>query len=449
MSAFVELKLARPIIAALNEMGFVKPTQIQAMSIPPILAGRDVCATAITGSGKSAAFLIPILHRLLAHRGRPGPKALVMTPTRELAQQLSRVCSVIGSRAHISSALVIGGCSNEEQIERLTPPPDIVFATPGRLVDQLFNARSLSGDHIAFYVLDEADRLLGRGFEGELAAISSKLPATRQTLLFTATMSDPVQRLASRVLAKDAVRVMVDMYLELSPTLRQQFVKVKTEDRRLPVPVALVINMCRRKTLVFFPTKLLAHQAAIMFNFMGERTAAELHADLPQTERQAAVEAFRSGAVRVLLASDLAARGLDIPDVEYVINFTIPTEIERYIHRVGRTARAGKPGTAVSLVLDAHEKQILRRLTKHAANAPAELLRIPADLLDGARERIARYQERVDLQVKAEEDERVQRAQACEVKRMKMMLDVEEEVPIMTKAERAKAPRGRRVFDDD
>ena len=454
VSSFVELRLARPIIKGLNEIGFVKPTPIQVQSIPHILNGEDVCATAITGSGKSAAFLIPIINQLMMYRGRPGPKALIMSPTRELAQQLHSVAQQIGKYAHVSSALVIGGCSNEEQIEMLTPIPDIIFATPGRIVDQLFKMKTITAEHIIYYVLDEADRLLGRGFEAELKAINSSLPEKHQTLLFTATMSDQVRNLTKEVQKADAAKVAIDMYLELSPTLKQMFVKVKAEERRMPILVALVRNMCRKKTIVFFPTKLLAHQAALMFNFMdskGLKSAAELHADLPQAERQASVDRFKNDEVRVLLASDLAARGLDIPDIEYVINYTIPTEIERYIHRVGRTARAGRSGTAISLVLEPHEKQIQRKMTKHSKPGTVEKLQIPNELLEKAREQMKEYQVRVDEEIAKEEEEKVRRAQENEVRRMKAILDVEEEIPQMTKQEmlKSKAKKPRRHDDDD
>ena len=441
-SSFVELKLSRAVIKGLNEIGFLKPTPIQAQAIPHILKGEDVCATAITGSGKSAAFLIPIIDKLMMYRGRPGPKALIMSPTRELAQQLHAVAQQIGKYAYVSSALVIGGCSNEEQAEMLNPIPDIIFATPGRIVEQLFKMKTITADHIIYYVLDEADRLLGRGFEAELTAINSSLTHKHQTLLFTATMSDQVRSLTKTVLGEDAVKVAIDMYLELSPKLKQMFVKVKSEDRRMPLLVALVKNKCRKKTIVFFPTKMLAHQAALMFNFMdskGVKSAAELHADLPQAERQESVERFKNGEVRVLLASDLAARGLDIPDIEYVINYTIPTEIERYIHRVGRTARAGKEGTAISLVLEPHEKQIQRKMTKHSAKGTVEKLQIPADLFEKAKSQVSEYQAKVDEEIAKEEEEKIKRAQENEVKRMKAILDVEDEIPQMTKEERMKS----------
>ena len=181
MTSFIEFKLDRVINRALTEMKFHRPTEIQQQAIPAVLGGHDVCATAITGSGKSAAFLVPIVQKLIKIRNHPGPKALIMSPTRELAQQLHSVFEQISKYSLLTSALVIGGISAEEQAEKLNPPPDILFATPGRIVDQLFNSKTITGDHILYYVLDEADRLLGRGFEAELTAINSKLTNDHQT----------------------------------------------------------------------------------------------------------------------------------------------------------------------------------------------------------------------------------------------------------------------------
>jgi ATP-dependent RNA helicase DDX27 len=435
--SFVELKIARPIIRAISDLGFTKPTPVQSRAIPPILTGRDVCATAITGSGKSIAFLIPIVHQLLSHRGRPGPKALIMTPTRELAQQLQSVCQSIAKYAAVSSALVIGGSSNEELAAALHPTPDVVVATPGRIVDQLFNSKTITADHILFFVLDEADRLLDRGFEAELTAINSKIPEKRQTLLFTATLSDEVSKLMHKILKSDAVRVSVDMFLELSPTLTQEFVKVKDEKQRLPVLVALCQNLCRAKTLVFLPTKQLAHEVSLLFNHAGI-AAAELHADLPQAVRQESVVNFTQNKVRILLASDLAARGLDIPDIEYVVNYTIPTQIERYVHRVGRTARAGRPGVAISIIGAAHEKQIKRKMVKNSKGTVVPKLVVPPELLGKARAMVEAFDAQVQADIKAEEEAKLKRAQENEVRRMKVLLDVEEEIPAKTTAEKAK-----------
>ncbi|OHT17516.1 DEAD/DEAH box helicase family protein [Tritrichomonas foetus] len=445
--SFVEFHLARPVIRAINEMGFVKPTVIQARTIKPILDGRDVCATAITGSGKSAAFLIPIIHKLMPYRGQPGPKALIMSPTRELCQQLHTVFEQLSKYARVSSALVIGGISAEEQKAALTPTPDIIFATPGRFVDQLFNSCTVTADHIKYFVLDEADRLLGRGFEAELTAINSKLPETHQTLLFSATMSDQIHRLINKV-QKDSLKVAVDMFGELSPNLTQIFIKIKAEEKRLPTVIALCKNKCKNKTIIFFPTKQLAHHAALLFNYAGMH-AAELHADLPQPDRQRSVQRFASGDVRILLASDLAARGLDIPDIMHVINYTVPNEIERYIHRVGRTARAGKTGTAISLIKEAHEKQVQKKMTKHATG-PIQKMSVPAELFGQALEIVTKFDEKVQDDLRVEEEERVKRAQENELKRMKAILDVEEEIPTMTAAEKKKGKQQQQKwFDDD
>ena len=351
---FIDFHLARPLIRAINDLKWAKPTPIQAASIPIIMSGRDICATAITGSGKSAAFLLPIIHQLINFRQRPGPKALIMSPTRELALQLFETFKHLSSHVGVTAQTVIGGISAEEQAKKLRPVPDVIIATPGRFIDSIFNSKLLKPDHIQFFVLDEADRLLGHGFEAELTKINSILPEKHQTLLFTATLSDEVSKMCKKV-QKDAEIVSINPFLEVSPTLHQYFIKIKSPERRLPTLVALIENKCRKKTLVFLPTKALAHQYHLMFKYLGIRTG-ELHADLPMPDRTKTIEDFQTDKIRILLASDLAARGLDIPNINYVVNYTIPNEIERYIHRVGRTARAGQPGVAFSLVGDAYEK---------------------------------------------------------------------------------------------
>jgi ATP-dependent RNA helicase DDX27 len=311
------------------------------------------------------------------------------------------------------------------------------LATPGRIVDQHFNSKTITAQYILFLVLDEADRLLDRGFEAEITAISSQIPEKRQTLLFTATLSDDVSKLTHKILKPDAVKVSVDMFLELSPTLTQEFVKIKDDRQRMLIVIALCQNRCRTKTLVFLPTKQLAHEMSLLFNYAGI-PAGELHADLPQTGRQQSVEQFIQNKVNVLLASDLAARGLDIPDIEFVINYNIPTQIERYVHRVGRTARAGRTGVAISLVGEAHEKQIKRKMVKNSKGKVVPKLIVPAELLAKARAVVDQFHEKVEHDVKAEEEAKIKRAQENEVRRMKVLLDVEEEIPAKTTAEKPK-----------
>ncbi|EAY22346.1 DEAD/DEAH box helicase family protein [Trichomonas vaginalis G3] len=425
--SFLDLKLAKPIIRALNENNFTNPTKVQAETIPKILSGQDICATAITGSGKSMAFLIPIVQKLLTFRGLPGPKALIMSPTRELAQQLKAVCDMLAAHCAITSTLVIGGVSDEEQRELLTPAPDIIIGTPGRFIDSIFNAKVLKLEHLQFFVLDEADRLLGKGFESQLNTIVSQLPEKHQTLLFTATLNDQVAKLATKIQKKSSEKISINPYMELNPNITQMFIKTKKEERRLPYLVALCRNMCKDKTLVFFPTKALAHHVFLLFKNLGIASA-ELHADLSQTARNEAIEQFRESKVQYLLASDLAARGIDIPDIEYVINFTIPNELERYIHRTGRTGRAGKKGTAISMYVTPEEKRVMKKMQK---NSPGEVqfMTIPDNLRDQALESVKQYEEQIEEEKRKEEEEKEKRAEIAAEKRMKAMLDIEEEVP--------------------
>jgi len=424
--SFIDFKIAKPVIRSLNEMNITHPTPIQCKAVPTIVAGSDLCATAITGSGKSIAFLIPIIHKLIPYRGLPGPKCIILSPTRELSTQLNEVFKKLSSHCHVTSALVIGGVSDEEQRKLLTPPADVIIGTPGRLIDAICNAKCLSTDHVQFFVLDEADRLLGKGFENQIQTIHEKIPQKHQTLLFTATLSDQVSKLVHKVLREGYEKIAIDPFMEINPNLTQRFIKVKSEEKRLPVLLALCKNLCKEKTIVFFPTKHLAHQTCLLFNHIGIKSA-ELHADLGMTMRNESIEEFRSSKVKVLLASDLAARGLDIPDIQFVVNYTIPNEIERYIHRVGRTARAGKSGVSISLYHNPEEKHIMKKVTKNTKGI-IEKMTIPSNLMEKASEQISQYIGTIVEEMKREEEERIKRAEENAERRMKMLLDVEEEV---------------------
>lgn len=423
--SFIDFHLAKPINMALNELGFTTPTQIQKEAIPLILKGNDVCASAITGSGKSLAFLIPIINKLLNYRGSKGPHAFIMSPTRELAQQLHKVCLSISHKSHVSSALVIGGVSDEEQKSLLDPVPDILIGTPGRFIDTLFNSKVLTLEHVKIFVLDEADRLLGKGFESQLYTIISKLPEKHQTLLFTATMDEKVAKLAEKI-QKSSEKINVNPYMEINKDILLQFVRVKKEEQRLPTIVVLCQNLCKKKTIIFFPTKELVHHVHLLFNEINIKSG-ELHADMAPTARKQSIEDFRNNKIKILLASDLAARGIDIPDIEYVLNYSIPNELDRFIHRVGRTGRAGKKGTAISLYLTADEKRIMGRVTKNT-NCEIQNLKIGSDMRTDAAERIKSFEDKIEMQKRLEEEEKQRRREINEQRKIKAMLDIEDEI---------------------
>jgi ATP-dependent RNA helicase DDX27 len=239
-------------------------------------------------------------------------------------------------------------------------------------------------------------------------------------------MSDQVAKLATKI-QKSSEKITVNPYMELNPNIKQLFVKCKKEEGRLPILISLVLNMCKDKTIVFFPTKAFAHHVFLLFKNMGIR-GAELHADLSPTARNEAVESFKSGKVNILLASDLAARGIDIQDIEYVINYTIPNEIERYIHRVGRTGRAGKTGTAISIIVTPEERKIMKKMNKNT-DGEKEFMNVPQELKDDAKEQIAKFEAKIEEEKAREEEERQKRAEQAAERRMKAMLDIEEEIP--------------------
>ncbi|KAJ1933734.1 nucleolar DEAD-box protein required for synthesis of 60S ribosomal subunit, partial [Kickxella alabastrina] len=332
--SFTLMNLSRPIMKGITKLGFAQPTPIQARTIPVALLGKDVCGGAQTGSGKTAAFLVPVLERLLYRPKKvPATRVLILCPTRELAIQCHNVGSQLAGFTDITTCLCVGGLSLKGQEMELRQRPDIVIATPGRLIDHLRNSQSFHLDQIEILIMDEADRMLEDGFEDELTEIIKACPKKRQTMLFSATMTDNVDKLI-RVSLNKPVRVQIDPPKSAAKNLVQEFVRVRSnrdEDR-----TALLAALCKRhfkkKCIVFFRSKAAAHQMKIIFGLMGLR-AAELHGNLSQEGRLQALEQFRDGHVDYLMATDLAARGLDVKGVETVINYTMPNQFPQYLHR--------------------------------------------------------------------------------------------------------------------
>lgn len=364
---FTSMSLSRPILRGLAAVGFSNPTPIQSKAIPIALMGKDLVGGAATGSGKTAAFIVPILERLLYRPKKvPTTRVVVLTPTRELAIQCHAVATKLASYTDITFCLAVGGLSLKVQEAELRHRPDVVIATPGRFIDHMRNSASFTVEGIEILVLDEADRMLEDGFANELNEILQEIPKSRQSMLFSATMNSSVDNLIRLGMNKPA-RIMVDSQKTTVNTLVQEFVRLRSNEHlRLGYLLYICNKLYTNRAIIFFSRKQDAHRARVILGLLG-LSARELHGNLNQTERVANIEAFRTGEVAFLLATNLASRGLDIRGVETVINFDAPKDISVYLHRVGRTARAGRKGTAITLAADSD-----RKLVKAAVKAGKE-----------------------------------------------------------------------------
>ena len=357
--SFAAFNLSRPLLKGLSSLVFTTPTPIQFKTIPIALEGKDVVGGAVTGSGKTAAFVIPILERLMFRpRRTPTTRVAILTPTRELALQCFSVAKKLAQFTDITFGQAIGGLNSREQEKQLKLRPDIVIATPGRFIDLERNSASLAVNTVEILVLDEADRMLEEGFADELNEIISKIPKSRQTMLFSATMTSKVDDLV-RVGLQRPVRIMVDAQRQTVEGLVQEFVRLRPgrESKRLGYLMYICSNIHMERVIIFFRQKKEAHRVRILFALVGLR-AAELHGSMTQEQRIQAIEAFRSGKVSFLLATDLASRGLDIKGIETVVNYEAPQSHEIYLHRVGRTARAGRSGRACTLAAEPDRKVV-------------------------------------------------------------------------------------------
>lgn len=343
MITFEQLGLQGPLLNAVATAGFTNPTPIQAEVIPKILEKCDVVAKAQTGSGKTAAFGLPSLSMV---RPRKGVGLLVITPTRELAQQVGDELLSFGSSLGLKVVTVYGGQSINRQVDQIQRGAEIVVATPGRLLDILQSGR-LSTFHPSIVVLDEADEMLDMGFLDDIKAIFGFLPEKRQTLLFSATMPAPIQRLAQEILHKP---VFIDVTTDKSPhrDIEQIYCVVRNEEREEAL-VRLIDAHRPAKSVIFCATKKDVDHIAHLLGSAGH-AARGLHGDMEQPQRQQVIKAFRDGGVSILVATDVAARGLNIVDVTHVFNFHLPWDGESYIHRIGRTGRAGRKGIAITLL---------------------------------------------------------------------------------------------------
>ncbi|MEA1674899.1 DEAD/DEAH box helicase [Nitrospirillum sp. BR 11163] len=365
MTAFDTLSLRPEIQAALAQLGHHTATPIQARAIPHALAGRDILGIAQTGTGKTAAFTLPILQRLgAAPSALPlrMPRALILTPTRELAVQIGESITNYGVGLKLSHTVILGGVGQGSQVKALTGGIDIVVATPGRLLD-LMTQGHVRLDKVEVLVLDEADRMLDMGFIHSLRKIMAKLPANRQTLFFSATMPADVSELANKML-RDPLRVEVTPVSTTAERITQQVIFVPAAEKRHVLVDLIRGDAGMQRSIVFTRTKHGANRVSAQLEQAGIEAAA-IHGNKSQNARQKALDGFRAGTVRVLVATDIAARGIDVDGVTHVVNFELPNEPETYVHRIGRTARAGASGVAVSLcTADGDERAYLRDIEK-------------------------------------------------------------------------------------
>lgn len=427
-TSFEELQLSRPLIKAVGELGFAKPTPIQAAVIPHALKGLDLCASAVTGSGKTAAFLLPILERLLYRPRRiAATRVLVLLPTRELAAQCEAMGKQLARFSDIRLSLIVGGLSVKLQEAELRTRPDIVLATPGRLIDLLRNALGTSLDELEILVLDEADRLLELGFQDEVEEVIRMCPRGRQTMFFSATISENVAALANMSL-NSPVQVKVDRLYSNSTRLQQEFVRLKPkhEHEREATLLSLVSRTFKERVIVFFASKKNCHRAKILFGLAG-LPAAELHGNLTQQQRLQALDDFRDGKTQFLLATDLAGRGLDISSVQTVINNDLPTEMKTYVHRVGRTARAGRAGRAVSIVAE-RDRAFLKQVLKHASGSTVQTRTVPPESVAYWVERIAELEAEVEEVLQGEHEDRALRIAEMEANKAANVLEHSEEI---------------------
>ena len=364
MISFEDLALVEPIRRALKDEGYATPTPIQAQAIPQLLAGQDLLGIAQTGTGKTAAFALPILQRLAASRGQAGlqrktARCLVLTPTRELALQIGDSFRAYGRHLGLRSLVIFGGVGQNPQVAGMARGVDILTATPGRLLDLLGQG------HLRLYaietvVLDEADRMLDMGFIQDVKKIVALLPKQRQTLLFSATMPSAIARLAAGIL-RDPVRVEVTPPSTTVELIEQRVAFVERAGKR-EMLCAMLRDRALARVLVFTRTKHTANRVAEQLTRAGF-SAEAIHGNKSQGARQRALEGFRAGHVRVLVATDIAARGIDVDGITHVVNYELPNVPDTYVHRIGRTARAGAAGAAISLC-DGEERAYLRDIER-------------------------------------------------------------------------------------
>jgi ATP-dependent RNA helicase RhlE len=362
---FKEFELIPELIHKCESLGYLKPTPIQQQGIPLALAGSDLIGCAETGSGKTAAFLLPLIQRLRKKGSIPGIRALIIAPTRELALQIESAYRQLALKDSPKCVVIIGGASMQRQKESLRRGAGVVIATPGRLIDHL--ERGLDISRVDVLVLDEADRMLDMGFWPSIKRVLAKLPVSRQTLLFSATMSSAIEKMA-RTLMRDPKMIEVGKRGLVPRTVEQFAYPVAVQSK-----TALLLNLLEKqkepfeRVLVFTRTRNGAERLSHILKAR-DHSVGRIHANRSQSQREAALRDFKDGRIRVMVATDIAARGIDVDGISHVINYDVPTAAEDYVHRIGRSGRAGKQGRSITLVTPAEESSVsgIERLTRQA-----------------------------------------------------------------------------------
>jgi ATP-dependent RNA helicase RhlE len=377
---FAQLGLSEPLLRALNTENYTQPTPIQMRAIPALLAGRDLLGIAQTGTGKTAAFGLPLLQRLGENRVPPqhrGARALILAPTRELAVQIDQSLKTYGRHLNFRHAVILGGVSQNSQVNAMKQGVDILVATPGRLLD-LIKQGHIRLDGVNFLIVDEADRMLDMGFIKDVRRIVGLLPKQRQSMLFSATMPDDVVKLVGDML-REPERVEVSPPTRTADRIDQHVIHIEQRNKRALLS-HLLRNEAFKRVIVFTRTKHVANRVSEHLEKAGFSSDA-IHGNKSQNARQRALDGFKTGDVRVLVATDIAARGVDVDDVTHVINFELPNEPESYVHRIGRTARAGAQGIAISFCDPAErthlrdiERLVRKQLPVMTHDLPAEAL---------------------------------------------------------------------------
>ena len=347
--SFSKLQLNEPILKAIKLCGYTAPTPIQSEAIPQAIAGHDLIASAQTGTGKTAAFVMPALMRLsipsASVKRSKGPRVLVLTPTRELANQVTEAVKTYGKFMRIRSGAILGGMPYFEQQRLLSQPVDLIVATPGRLIDHMERGR-IDFSRLELLILDEADRMLDMGFSDAVDAIAKATPANRQTLMFTATMDNTMAKLAQRLL-KEPVRIEIAGKKTTLEAIEQRLHAADDMQHKSRMLKHLISDSAMTRAIIFSGTKRNADQLAIELSAQGH-SAAALHGDMSQGARNRTIMNMKRGKIRLLVATDVAARGLDVTGITHVINYDLPKNAEDYVHRIGRTGRAGASGIAIS-----------------------------------------------------------------------------------------------------
>ena len=381
---FESLGLPEPLSRAVADAGYAAPTPVQAAAIPPALAGADLMVAAPTGSGKTASFIVPALQRVLAARTDPakrrekgtvyGPRVLVLTPTRELALQIAKAAAAYGRHvAGLRVATVVGGVPYPAQIKALRGPLDLLIATPGRLLDHLQTGKAVL-DHVEMLVLDEADRMLDMGFIDDITTIADHVPASRQTVMYSATFVGHVARLAAKLL-REPRRVDVASHTESHAHIEQRLHWADDLGHKNALLDSILTERDVEQAVVFTSTQIDADRLAGRLAELGHSVAA-LHGGMPQGRRNRVLQGLRSRHLRILVATDVAARGIDVPTISHVVNYGLPMKPEDYVHRIGRTGRAGRDGLAVTLA-ERMDTGMIRRIQQFTTQP------IPVATIDG------------------------------------------------------------------